>query len=78
MGMRLEKNVGGWERYLVFAFRLAKIKKNTSCKVKFVPVYGQIEPWGSRLDIDRLFPFEELMTLYSLKVGFQCRSSSTF
>lgn len=68
--------MGGWERYLVFAFRLAKIKKNTSCKVKFVPVYGQIQPWGSRLD--RLFPFEELMTLYSLKVEFKCRSISSF
>lgn len=68
--------MGGWERYLVFAFRLAKIKKNTSCKVKFVPVYGQVQPWGSRLD--RLFPFEELMTLYSLIVGFKCRSISSF
>lgn len=46
---------------MVFAFRFAKSKKNTSCKVKFVPVNGQVQPWGSR--IDRLFPFEELMTL---------------
>lgn len=68
--------MGGWERYLVFAFRSAKIKKNTSCKVKFVPVYGQVQPWGSRLD--RLFPFEELMTLYSPIVGFKCRSISSF
>lgn len=66
----------GWARYLVFSFRLAEIKKNTSCKVKFVPVYGQVQPWGSR--IDRLFPFEELMTLYSLLVGFKCRRISSF
>lgn len=64
------------EIYLVFAFRLAELKQNTSCKVKFVPVYGQVQPWGSRLD--RLFPFEELMTLYSLLVGFKYRSISSF
>lgn len=76
MDTRLEKKVEGWERYLVIAIKLVEIKQNTSYKVKFAPVYGQVQPWGSR--IDRLFPFEELTILYSLLVGFKYRSISSF
>lgn len=61
---QLEKKVECWDRCLVSTFWLAEIKKITSYKVKFVPVSGQVQLWGSRLD--RLFSSEELMTLYSV------------